>query len=84
VVSAQERSKTAKETTANALKGLDKGEKVLLIDVRNEDEVQARSIPGAINVPMDQLRERMKDIPKNVEIVFLCDRQSEFSCCRII
>jgi len=76
----QKRSQTAKETKADVLKNkLDKGEKILLIDVRSEDEVKAGSIPGAINLPMDQLEARMKDIPKDVQIVFVCDHSNRSS-----
>jgi phage shock protein E len=42
------RSKTAREW-------LQKGAKV--IDVRNETEFQERHLPGAINIPLGQLRE---------------------------
>jgi rhodanese-related sulfurtransferase len=64
-------STTARETKADELKArLDKGEKVLVIDVRSDEEVKSGSIPGAIHIPMDQLEARMKDIPKDVELVF--------------
>jgi rhodanese-related sulfurtransferase len=64
-------SATAKQTPVDALKQkLDAGEKVLVIDVRHDDEVQSGSIPGAIHVPLEQLESRMKDIPKDVELVF--------------
>lgn len=57
------------ETPADRLrKKLDEGAKVLVIDLRSE--VQGGSIPGAIHIPMDQLEARMKDIPKDVELVF--------------
>ena len=49
---------------------LDKGEKVLVIDVRTDEEVRSGSIPGAIHIPMDQLEARMKDVPRNVQLVF--------------
>jgi rhodanese-related sulfurtransferase len=66
-----QRSPTAKQTPADALKAkLDKGEKVLVIDVRTDDEVQSGSIPGAIHIPMDELEARMKDVPKDVQLVF--------------
>ena len=69
---AQQRSPTtAKETKADALKEkLDKGEKTLIIDVREDDEVKSGSIPGAIHVPLGTLEGRMKDIPKDVTLVF--------------
>jgi rhodanese-related sulfurtransferase len=49
---------------------LDRGEKVLVIDVRTDDEVKSGSIPGAIHIPMDELEARMKDVPKDVQLVF--------------
>ena len=68
---AAQRSATAKETPADVLKAkLDKGEKVLVIDVRSDEEVKTGSIPGAIHIPMEQLEARMKDVPKDVQLVF--------------
>jgi len=62
---------TAKETAANVLKEkLDKGEKVLVIDVRSDEEIKTGSIPGAIHIPMERLEARMKDVPKDVQLVF--------------
>ena len=66
-----QRSATAKETKADELKQkLDKGEKVLVIDVRSDEEVKSGSIPGALHIPMEQLEARMKDVPKDVQLVF--------------
>jgi rhodanese-related sulfurtransferase len=66
-----QRSPTAKETKADALKAkLDAGEKVLVIDVRSDEEVESGSIPGAIHIPLEQLEARMKDVPKDVQLVF--------------
>ena len=77
---AAQRSHTATETNVDVLKHkLDKREKVLLIDVRNADEVKSGSIPGSINIPMDELEARMKDISKDVQIVFACDHGNRSS-----
>ncbi len=66
-----QRSPTARETKADELKAkLDKGEQVLVIDVRSDEEVKSGSIPGAIHIPMEQLEARMKDVPKDVQLVF--------------
>ncbi len=66
-----QRSKSARETTPDALQQmLDRGEKVLVIDVRTDEEISFGSIPGAIHIPMDQLEARMKDVPKDVQLVF--------------
>jgi rhodanese-related sulfurtransferase len=66
-----QRSATAKETTAEALKRkLDQGEKVLVIDVRTDAEVKSGTIPGAVHVPLDELAARLKDVPRDVQLVF--------------
>ena len=50
---------------------LDSGEKLLLIDVREDWELEENgAIPGAIHIPMAELDMRMKDIPKDVDLVF--------------
>ncbi len=50
---------------------LDSGEKLLLIDVREDWELEENgAIPGAIHIPMAELDMRMQDIPKNVLLVF--------------
>ncbi len=50
---------------------LDSGEKLLLIDVRDDWELEENgAIPGAIHIPMAELDMRMKDIPKDVDLVF--------------
>ncbi len=64
-------SATAKKTAADELKAqIDKGEKLLVIDVRSDEEIKSGSIPGAIHIPMEQLEARMKDVPKDVQLVF--------------
>jgi len=68
---AAQRSATARETPPDALQRmLDQGEKVLVIDVRTDEEVKTGSIPGAIHVPFEQIEARMKDVPRDVQLVF--------------
>ena len=56
---------------ADLKKKLDSGEKFLTIDVREDFEIKMDgAIPGAMHIPMGELDARMKDIPKDVEIVF--------------
>ena len=43
-----------------------------LIDVRTPEEVQAGTIPGAINIPIDELRNRLDEVPKNKELLIFC------------
>lgn len=49
---------------------IDAGAELLLIDVREDHEVESGSIPGAIHVPVGELKARMPDIPKDVRLVF--------------
>lgn len=45
---------------------------VLVLDVRPEAEYAAGHIPGAVNVPHDQLAARLAELPVNAEIVAYC------------
>lgn len=45
----------------------------VLLDVRNPMELQNMGyLPGAINIPVDQLRQHMNELPKDKEIVIYC------------
>ena len=44
----------------------------LLIDVRTPMEFEAGSIPGAINIPLDSMRERLGEIPSDRQIILYC------------
>jgi rhodanese-related sulfurtransferase len=45
----------------------------LLIDVRRNDEFDLGKIGNAINIPVDELRERMHEIPKDKNIFIYCE-----------
>ena len=55
------------ELLARARKGL-----VTILDVRPPDEFADGHLPGAVNVPLSQLRKRMKELPRGKEIVAYC------------
>ncbi|MGF1787290.1 FAD-dependent oxidoreductase [Photobacterium swingsii] len=44
----------------------------VLLDVRNPAELENGYIAGALNIPVDQLRHRMHELPKDKEIVIYC------------
>ncbi|WP_394208960.1 FAD-dependent oxidoreductase [Enterovibrio calviensis] len=45
----------------------------VLLDVRNPGELESvGTFPGAINIPVDQLRGRMNELPKDKEIIVAC------------
>ena len=45
---------------------------VTVLDVRPEDEFVAGHLPKAINIPLRELSRRLREIPKNQEIVAYC------------
>ncbi len=45
---------------------------VTLLDVRPEDEFAMGHIPGAISIPLKALERRLKDLPRDREIVAYC------------
>lgn len=45
---------------------------VLLLDVRTPAEFELGTIEGAVNIPLDDLRERICGIPRNKKIVIFC------------
>ncbi|AGY82571.1 MULTISPECIES: FAD-dependent oxidoreductase [Carnobacterium] len=45
----------------------------LLLDVRNEGELEKNGrLKGALNIPLDQLRERLSEVPKDKPIIVSC------------
>ncbi|MBF0542847.1 MAG: FAD-dependent oxidoreductase [Candidatus Riflebacteria bacterium] len=49
-----------------------KKDEFILVDVRTPTEFGNGNIPGSINIPIDQLRERLSEIPKEKEIFLYC------------
>ncbi|MDN3616981.1 FAD-dependent oxidoreductase [Vibrio gallaecicus] len=48
-------------------------ENQLLLDVRNPNELSnGNFLEGAVNIPVDQLRERITELPKDKEIIIYC------------
>ncbi len=43
-----------------------------LLDVRTKEEFALGSIDGAVNIPVDDLRGRLQEIPRNRSIVVFC------------
>lgn len=44
----------------------------ILLDVRDEAEVAAGMIGGAVNIPLPQLRKRLDELPKDREVLVYC------------
>lgn len=49
-----------------------KSNDVTIIDVRPKDEFLNGHIPGALSIPIEQLQERIKKLPKSKQIVAYC------------
>ena len=57
----------------------------LLLDVRNPPEVAAESVPGALNIPLPQLRARLGELPRDRDIrVFCRSAQRAYYATRIL
>jgi peroxiredoxin family protein/TusA-related sulfurtransferase/rhodanese-related sulfurtransferase len=46
--------------------------KQIALDVRSAEEVQTGTIPGSVNIPIDELRARLEELPKDKEILVFC------------
>jgi NADPH-dependent 2,4-dienoyl-CoA reductase/sulfur reductase-like enzyme/peroxiredoxin family protein/rhodanese-related sulfurtransferase/TusA-related sulfurtransferase len=44
----------------------------LLVDVRTADEFALGTIHSAVNIPVDELRERIQEIPRNKRVIVFC------------
>jgi NADPH-dependent 2,4-dienoyl-CoA reductase/sulfur reductase-like enzyme/rhodanese-related sulfurtransferase len=56
-----------------------------LLDVREHEEFKRGSIDGAINIPLDQLRQRLCELPKNRRIWVNCARgQRSYYAVRVL
>ena len=46
--------------------------RAFLLDVRNPPELEVESVPGAVNIPLPQLRARLGELPRDREILVIC------------
>ena len=45
---------------------------IQVIDVRNEDEYKSGHVSGAVLLPVDQILDRIKEVPQNKSVFFIC------------
>ena len=56
-----------------------------ILDVRDPIELAVESIPGAVNIPLNQLREHLDELPRDKEIQVICrSGQRAFTALRIL
>jgi rhodanese-related sulfurtransferase len=66
----------APETSAAELQQqLREGKKILVIDVRDPKEFESGHVPGAVNIPIDELSKRIEgmEVSKETTIVTVCE-----------
>ncbi|WP_027409590.1 rhodanese-like domain-containing protein [Anoxybacteroides tepidamans] len=62
-----------KEITAEELKQkLERGERLNLVDVREDEEVAQGMIPGAKHIKMGDIPNRLNEFNKDEEYIFIC------------
>jgi phage shock protein E len=68
--------KDARQTSAQELQeAFGKGKKILVVDVRSPQEFATGHIPGAINIPFDELAKKLEDmkVSKDTTLVTICE-----------
>lgn len=59
-------------STAELQTRLEKGEKLVIIDVREPDEYAAGHVPGAVLKPLGQIQTWARELDKDEEILLFC------------
>lgn len=60
-------------------------QKTQLLDIRNPDECTQGEIPGSIQIPLNQLRERLGELSREKDIIVHCQSgQRSYFACRIL
>jgi protein-disulfide isomerase/rhodanese-related sulfurtransferase len=67
--------------TAEARQAFEAAPKALFVDVRQSREFQAGRIPGAINIPVGEIEQRWKTLPKDRRIVLYESGQARGDVC---
>jgi rhodanese-related sulfurtransferase/DNA-binding MarR family transcriptional regulator len=59
-------------TRAELLRRLKRHDDLVILDVRPAEEYAAGHLPSAVSVPLAELRRRLRDLPRDKEIVAYC------------
>lgn len=60
------------ENTPHGLNEIKDKDSVLVLDVRDRDSYEQEHIPGAANIPLEELEERITEVPKQKTVVAYC------------
>ena len=65
------RVKGGRKVPSNVIKEkIDSGAKV--VDVRTPEEFRAGAYPGAVNIPVQELQARLREVPRDQAVVLYC------------
>jgi rhodanese-related sulfurtransferase len=69
-------------TADELLERLERGEQMQVIDIRENDEVEAGMIPYALHIPMSEVVDRITEIDAESEAIIVCrsGRRSQSVC----
>ncbi len=69
-------------TAQEAMRALQSGELAQVIDVRSPDEYATGHIPGAVNVPLDEIETRLGDLVRSGSVLVVCQsgQRAEMAC----
>ena len=87
--SSSSRRESAQTSPAEIVSGLTSAatsqDHLVLLDVRRPDERAKGFIPGSLHIPLDELRARMNELPRDKEIIVHCQSgQRSYFACRIL
>ncbi len=51
---------------------LKRGDRVIVLDVREPSEIAIASLPGTLNIPMNSIPARADELPHDQDIVVMC------------
>lgn len=61
-----------KNISTKEAKELYQQEGYLLLDVRTPAEIMERSIPGSLNIPLQEIEQRLAEIPRDKKLLVIC------------
>lgn len=60
-------------TQEKLLQKIHDNEDFIVLDVRTYEQYKSRHVKGAVNIPLDQIYERMNELPRDKQIVVYCN-----------